>query len=90
LTKRATTEKDTDLLGEQRGKTAASRTDAGTLSSDVPAEPFNMRRRISSTTYEVTAYFNPESKETMDDKILRLVRIDTISENDKTKLKRTI
>jgi hypothetical protein len=85
LTKRATTEKDADLLGEQRGETAASRTDAETRSSDVPAEPFNMCRRISSTTYEVTVYFNPESKETMDDKILRLVRGTEVRGDEKHK-----
>jgi hypothetical protein len=35
---------------------------------------FKMRKRINSTTYEVTAYFSQESKETLNDKIRRLIR----------------
>jgi hypothetical protein len=38
------------------------------------AAPFNIRKRIGSTDYEVDVYFSAESGETMDDKILRLVR----------------
>jgi hypothetical protein len=48
--------------------------EAGTQSADTRAASFNMCRRISSTTYEVSIYFSLESKETLDDKILRLVR----------------
>jgi hypothetical protein len=38
------------------------------------APAFNMRKQISSTTYEVEVYFNPASRETLGDKILRLIR----------------
>jgi len=40
------------------------------------AEPAQLRKRIGSTVYEVRVRFNPDAKETMDDKILRLVRND--------------
>jgi hypothetical protein len=40
------------------------------------AEPSQLRKRIGSTVYEVRVHFNPDAKETMDDKILRLVRND--------------
>jgi hypothetical protein len=33
-----------------------------------------MRKRIGCTAYEVEVYFNLASRETLDDKILRLVR----------------
>jgi len=35
-----------------------------------------MRKRIGSTVYEVNARFNPEAKETINDKILRLIKND--------------
>ena len=38
------------------------------------AEPLNMRKRIGSTVYEVNVYFNQDAKETMNDKIMRLIR----------------
>jgi hypothetical protein len=38
------------------------------------AEAFNLRKKINSTTYEISVYFNPESRETLDDKILRMIR----------------
>jgi hypothetical protein len=40
------------------------------------AEPAQLRKRIGSTVYEVRVHFNSDAKETMDDKILRLVRND--------------
>lgn len=40
------------------------------------AEPTQLRKRIGSTVYEVRVHFNPDAKETMDDKILWLVRND--------------
>jgi hypothetical protein len=46
-------------------------------SEDAQTGSFNMRKRINSTTYEVEVYFNPESQETLDDKILRLIRNET-------------
>jgi len=37
-------------------------------------QPLNVRKRIGSTVYEVNVYFNPDAKETMNDKIMRLIR----------------
>lgn len=82
MTERAQNTKDTDLSGTLEHGTIADETKAGTLSDDVQAGSFNMSKRINSTTYEVVVYFNPESGETFDDKILRLVRGATMSEND--------
>ena len=36
--------------------------------------PFIMRKRIRSTTYEVYVYFSRNSKETLNEKILRMAR----------------
>ena len=49
---------------------------AVTLGNKPHAEPVTMRKRIGSTVYEVHTHFNPDAKETMDDKILRLIRND--------------
>ncbi len=38
------------------------------------AEPVKMQKRIGSTTYEVAVHFSQTSKETLDDKIMRLIR----------------
>jgi len=35
-----------------------------------------MRKRIGSTVYEVNAYFNPQAKETADEKLLRIIKND--------------
>jgi hypothetical protein len=45
-----------------------------TVPPDAQTEPLKIRKRIGYTTYEVEARFNPASRETLDDKILRLVR----------------
>ena len=37
-------------------------------------EPLVLRRRIGSTTYRVRIFFNPDAKETLDDKVLRLLK----------------
>jgi hypothetical protein len=37
------------------------------------AEPMNLTKRIGSTTYLVSVHFNKESKETVQDKIIRLI-----------------
>jgi hypothetical protein len=37
------------------------------------AEPITMLRRIGSTTFEVSVRFSGTSKETIEDKILRLI-----------------
>jgi hypothetical protein len=75
LTKRATDTKDADSTGSPERKTSAVN-EAGAEAWDGGAHPapFNMRRRIGSTAYEVAVYFSAESGETMNDKILRLVR----------------
>ena len=36
-------------------------------------EPLTMRKRIGSTTYVVSVRFSQESRETMQDKVLRLI-----------------
>jgi hypothetical protein len=73
LTEMATDIKDTDSTGppnrETSGEAAATAQAAGTR----PA-PFNIRRRIGSTAYEVEVHFSTVGGETMDDKILRMVR----------------
>ena len=40
------------------------------------AEPINMRKRIGSTVYEVRIHFNQDAKETVEEKILRLMKND--------------
>ena len=42
--------------------------------SSAQAKPMNSRKRIGSTVYEVNVYFNQDAKETMNDKIMRLIR----------------
>lgn len=44
--------------------------------SNIPTDPPHMRKRIGSTVYEVRVYFNQDTKEMMEDKILRLARND--------------
>ena len=39
--------------------------------------PFTMRKRIGSIVYEVEVHFNTDTKEGMNDKILRLIQRDT-------------
>jgi hypothetical protein len=39
-----------------------------------PLEPYRLKKRLGSTVYEVNVYFNQDAKETMNDKIMRLVR----------------
>jgi predicted thioredoxin/glutaredoxin len=43
---------------------------------------FNMRKQINSTTYEVAVYFSQASRETMDDKILRLAQREALNGDD--------
>ena len=46
-----------------------------TLAHNEPAaaEPVEMRKRIGSTDYVVTVYFSKTSKETIEDKLRRLI-----------------
>jgi hypothetical protein len=41
--------------------------------------PIVTRKRIGSTTYEVNSYFNPAAKETLEQKILRILKNDLTS-----------
>ena len=52
---------------------------AGTQGGTAHAEPLNVRKRIGSTVYEVHIHFNQDAKETMNDKILRLIRSEVIT-----------
>jgi len=69
LTNITTTLNDMDSTGALKRETTAGETDAETQGVDTQTGRFNMRKRISSTAYEVAVYFNPESREMMDDKI---------------------
>ena len=44
-----------------------------------PLEPYRLKKRLGSTVYEVNVYFNPDAKETMNDKIIRLIRNEILS-----------
>jgi hypothetical protein len=46
------------------------------------AAPFIMRKRINTTAYEVTVYFSQSSKETLNDKILRMARNEILNGDD--------
>jgi len=41
------------------------------------APPLTMHKRIGSIVYEVVFHFDPDATETLNDKILRLIRRDT-------------
>ena len=45
-------------------------------SSTTSPEPFVLHRQIGSTTYRVRLHFNPNAKETLDDKVRRLLKND--------------
>jgi hypothetical protein len=55
-------------------ETAASGAAAEPRDGGVLTGPFKIRKRIGYTTYDVEAHFSPNSRETLDEKILRLVR----------------
>jgi len=40
------------------------------------SEPFVFRRRIGSTTFKVGIHFNEEARETINDKVLRMLKND--------------
>ena len=44
--------------------------------SPTTPEPYVIFRRIGSTTYRVRLRFNPDSRETLNDKVLRLLKND--------------
>ena len=49
---------------------------ARTQSSYAHAEPLKLTKRIGSTTYTVSVHFSQTSKETVEDKLLRLMERD--------------
>jgi hypothetical protein len=49
-------------------------------------EPFVLHRKIGSTHYKVGIYFNPDAKETLDDKIRRLLKNDLKAAPDCAKM----
>ena len=53
---------------------------AVTTLNKAQAEPVMLRKRIGSTTYEVSIHFSKTATETMQDKVLRLIE----SEVDKS------
>jgi hypothetical protein len=58
----------TPLKGESAAMTAQSE-----------REPLKLVRRIGSTDYTVSIHFNKKSKETLEDKILRLIELEVNS-----------
>jgi len=50
---------------------------AVTPDSEDQARPVIMLKRIGSTTYEVSVHFSQTSKETVNDKIARLIKNET-------------
>jgi hypothetical protein len=47
-----------------------------TANNQLPPEPRRFTKRIGSIVYEVEIYFNPDAKERLSDKKLRLIRRD--------------
>ena len=43
---------------------------------NTPLEPHRLTKRIGSTVYEVNVHFSQDARETMDDKIMRIIRND--------------
>ena len=46
------------------------------VKSNASQEPHRFRKRLGSTTFYVAVYSNPNAKETVQDKIARLIRND--------------
>ena len=44
-----------------------------------PQEPYRFTKRLGSTTYRVGVHFSKTSKETMNDKIIRLIKNEAVS-----------
>ena len=45
-------------------------------SSTTSPEPFVLQRQVGSTIYRVRLHFNPQAKETLDEKVRRLLKND--------------
>jgi hypothetical protein len=65
-------------------ETAASGARAEAIGSEALTKPFKIRKRIGYTTYEVEVRFNANGRETLDDKILRLVRGEAMKDGEET------
>ena len=48
-----------------------------------PSNTFSLNRRIGSTTYKVTVRFCDDATETMEDKILRIIRNEATTDGPK-------
>ena len=51
--------------------------------TEMKAKQPDLVKRIGKTTYQVTVHFNPDSKETMSDKIIRMLKSEVQSQNPK-------
>jgi hypothetical protein len=51
-------------------------TNVNTPTVKAPQEPYRLTKRIGSITYEAVIHFNPDARETLNEKILRLMRRD--------------
>ena len=47
-----------------------------TVNNTRVSEPFVLHRRIGSTTFKVGIHFNEEARETIEDKVLRMLKND--------------
>lgn len=52
-------------------------TDTATTNTQTPDKPATMLKRIGGTTYQVSVHFSKTSKETISDKITRLIQNET-------------
>lgn len=57
-------------MATEAPRAAAERTD----------KPLRLTKRIGSTTYKVSVHFSQTSKETMGDKIIRLIEKDAVKQ----------
>jgi len=51
------------------------------LTTKTNSEPIRLTKRIGPTTFHVAVFFSPTSKETVDDKILRLIERDATTQD---------
>jgi hypothetical protein len=63
-----------DMAETTAPETSASESVAEPHDGGALTEPFKIRKRIGNTTYDVEAHFSFNSRETLDEKNLRLVR----------------
>jgi hypothetical protein len=61
---------------------------ATNVSKNAEREPIKFVRRIGSTVYETTVHFSSTNQEKLEDKILRLIRRDCISNTYETRSNR--